>query len=120
MAMTQIPGKEQAQDAAKTIFGIIDEPSACDVRKEKPRKEITHGEIEFEDVTFKYPSADQPLLKNFSMKISPGTRIGLVGHSGCGKSTIINLLLKYYDINGGRILLDGVDIDDYDIASLRR
>ena len=120
MALTQIPGKEQAQDAARTIFGIIDEPSACDVRKEKPRKEITHGEIEFEDVTFKYPTADQPLLKNFSMKINPGTRIGLVGHSGCGKSTIINLLLKYYDINGGRILLDGVDIGDYDIASLRR
>lgn len=54
------------------------------------------------------------------MKISPGMRIGLVGHSGCGKSTIINLLLKYYDINGGQILLDGVDIGDYDIASLRR
>lgn len=47
MAMTQIPGKEQAKEAAKRIFEIIDEPSSCDIRKEKPQKEITHGEIEF-------------------------------------------------------------------------
>ena len=47
-------------------------------------------------------------------------KIGLVGHSGCGKSTIINLLLKFHDITGGQILIDGVDIGEYDIASLRR
>jgi len=78
---------------------------------------IKTGEIEFKDITFRYGS--RCLFKNFSLRIHKNKKIALVGHSGCGKTTLINLLYRLYDVNEGAILIDGRDIRDYKQESLR-
>ena len=80
---------------------------------------IGQGEIRFEHVTFHYGAHSQPLYDNFSVRIAPGERIGLVGHSGSGKTTFIKLIQRLYDISGGRITIDGQDIAHVQQASLR-
>jgi ATP-binding cassette subfamily B multidrug efflux pump len=82
--------------------------------------EVSRGEIRFENVTFGYGRKDaSPVLENLSLQIRPGERVGLVGRSGAGKSTIVNLLLRFYDLEQGRILIDGQDIADVTQESLR-
>ena len=77
------------------------------------------GAVTFEDVTFAYPGR-KPVLSSFGLKIAAGQRIGLVGYSGAGKSTVLSLLQRYYDVSGGRILIDGQDIRDVTQNSLRQ
>jgi ATP-binding cassette subfamily B protein len=78
------------------------------------------GEIVFEDVTFTYPGRDDlPALRGFSLSVAPGETVALVGPSGAGKSTVLRLLLRFYDPQGGRVLLDGVDIRAADPAQVR-
>ena len=69
---------------------------------------------------FIYPSRTQRVLKNFNMTIQAKKKIALVGYSGCGKSTIANLLLRFYDLNRGTIQIDGIDIKDYNVKELRK
>jgi len=78
------------------------------------------GEIVFEDVTFRYKSADRPIYQDFSLRIAPGERLALVGPTGSGKSTFVKLLQRLYDLQGGRILIDGQDIAATQQGSLRR
>jgi len=77
------------------------------------------GEIVFEDVTFRYKSAEAPLYDRFSLRIAPGERVALVGATGAGKSTFVKLVQRLYDLQGGRILIDGQDIADIAQGSLR-
>lgn len=77
------------------------------------------GHIEFDDVSFAYNDTDE-VLRNVSFDVQPGERVGIVGATGAGKSTIINLLLRFYDVTRGRILVDGVDIREQDLHELRR
>lgn len=77
------------------------------------------GEIKFENVTFGYRQ-DRPILENLSMTIPAGKKVAIVGPSGCGKSTILRLLFRFYDIQSGRILIDGQDIRDVTLDSLRK
>ena len=78
------------------------------------------GEIEFRNVWFRYPTRKNDwILKGLNLKILPNETVALVGESGCGKSTIVSLILRFYEVNDGSILLDGVDIRDYDLVSLR-
>ncbi|KAI9758542.1 MAG: Iron-sulfur clusters transporter atm1, mitochondrial [Chaenotheca gracillima] len=77
------------------------------------------GEIKFENVTFGY-HPDRPIIKNLDMTIPAGKKVAIVGPSGCGKSTILRLLFRFYDVQGGRILIDGVDIRDVSLDSLRK
>lgn len=103
--------------AIDRIFSVIDEePEIVD----KPRavKHTIKGHIEFRDVTFGYKSYE-PVLKNINLEIKPGEMIGLVGHSGAGKSTMINLISRFYDVNEGQILIDGIDIRDIKQEELR-
>jgi len=93
-------------------LGIEDRPGAPDIA-------IPHGEIRFQDVTFRYGNHPTPLYENFSVRVAPGERVGLVGHSGSGKTTFIKLIQRLYDINGGRITIDGQDIAAVRQASLR-
>lgn len=81
--------------------------------------QITAGEIRFEDVTFRYGSHNTALYDKFSARIAPGERVGLVGHSGSGKTTFIKLIQRLYDVNDGRITIDGQDIARVKQASLR-
>ncbi len=76
--------------------------------------------IEFKDVSFKYPNSEQYVLKNCSFTIEPKEKIGLIGLNGSGKSTIIKLLFRFYDPDDGVILVDGIDMKEYDVYALRR
>lgn len=90
--------------------------------KDKPDAKpllLTTGEIRFENVTFGY-RPDRPILKNLSLTIPAGKKVAVVGPSGCGKSTILRLLFRYYDVQEGRILIDGQDIRDITQESLRK
>ncbi|OHB29279.1 MAG: multidrug ABC transporter ATP-binding protein [Phenylobacterium sp. RIFCSPHIGHO2_01_FULL_69_31] len=78
------------------------------------------GEIAFDRVTFRYKSAEEPLYRDFTLIIAPGERVALVGPTGSGKSTFVKLLQRLYDVNGGRILIDGQDISKVTQGSLRR
>jgi ATP-binding cassette, subfamily B, multidrug efflux pump len=82
---------------------------------------VPHGEVRFENAVFAYgkKQADKPVIDQLSLTIRPGEKIGLVGRSGAGKSTIVNLLLRFYDLESGRILIDGVDIATVKQDSLR-
>lgn len=81
---------------------------------------IKHGEIEFVNADFQYPSRNQKVLNSMNLKIPATKKIALVGHSGCGKSTTANLLLRLYDLTGGKLLIDGIDIRDYNVRELRK
>ncbi|WP_459614465.1 ABC transporter ATP-binding protein [Bordetella sp. 2513F-2] len=93
-------------------LGVEDVPGARPLR-------ITRGEIRFEHVSFHYGRHDTPLYQDFSVRIAPGERVGLVGHSGSGKTTFIKLIQRLYDVSGGRITIDGQDIARVSQASLR-
>jgi ATP-binding cassette subfamily B (MDR/TAP) protein 7 len=80
---------------------------------------LTKGEIKFENVSFGY-RPDRPIIKNLSLTIPAGKKVAIVGPSGCGKSTILRLLFRYYDAQEGRILIDGQDIRDVSLESLRK
>ncbi|WP_314588428.1 ABC transporter ATP-binding protein [Paenibacillus terrigena] len=99
------------------VFSVIDEqPEINDT--EKSVKHQLHGAISFQDVTFGYKSYE-PVLKSIHFEIKQGEMIGLVGHSGAGKSTFINLISRFYDVNEGAIMIDGVDIRDIKQEDLR-
>jgi len=76
------------------------------------------GEVEFKNVSFKYPDAEEYVLKNISFKASKGETIAFIGRTGCGKSTLINLIPRFYDATEGEILIDGVNVKDYDLEYL--
>src|SRR5690606_19414602 len=80
---------------------------------------ITDGRISFDNVTFQYGAHPTPLYKDFSVTIAPGERVGLVGHSGSGKTTFVKLIQRLYDIKAGAITIDGQDIAAVQQASLR-
>ena len=79
------------------------------------------GDIEFENVWFRYPTRrNEWVLRGLSLRVAAHETVALVGESGCGKSTVVALLLRFYDVDQGRILIDGKDIKDYDVGELRR
>jgi len=80
---------------------------------------VTRGEVRFDDVTFRYRDDARPVIDHLSLAIRPGEKIGLIGRSGAGKSTLVNLLLRFHDVQGGRILIDGQDIAHVTQDSLR-
>jgi ATP-binding cassette subfamily B multidrug efflux pump len=91
---------------------LVDKPDAMELK-------VDRGEIRFENVTFHY-GRKSGIIENFSLTIAPGEKVGLVGRSGAGKSTIANLLLRFYDVEGGRIVIDGQDIAQVSQDSLRK
>ena len=107
-----------AQIAVASILTIIKNEETEKSGDYKP--DIIKGEFVFENVSFSYPSnPDIKVLKNINMSFKPGQKVALVGQSGCGKSTVVGLLQRYYDPSEGRILLDGVDLREYEIKHLR-
>jgi len=105
--------------AAERIFEVLDsEPDVVEAKDAVPLKEIA-GKVTFKDVLFGY-ERHRPVLKHVSFEVAEGEMIGLVGHSGAGKSTTINLLCRFYDVNDGEILIDGVPIRNLKVADLRQ
>jgi len=109
---------QSALAGAERVFEIMDQPKETDLPTAKA-KEITQGNVVFDRVNFSYEE-NQPVLKEVSLHARKGQTIAIVGPTGSGKTTIINLLTKFYDIDGGAIRIDGVDIKDIQRESLRR
>lgn len=104
--------------ASESIFELIDaeaEPSGGSYMPDRVR-----GEVEFRNVTFRYPGTDVDVLRGINLQVAPGMTVALVGRSGGGKSTLVSLLPRFYDISSGELLIDGVPIADYNLAALRR
>ena len=109
---------EQIGTVQDGITTLAREPTVLDRPDARPLN-VRHGEIRFESVNFGYAGAGGPVIENLNLHIRPGEKIGLVGRSGAGKSTIVNLLLRFYDIADGRVLIDGQDIGHVTQDSLR-
>ena len=103
--------------AANRVFGVLDTKSTIKDEGTTEVKDL-RGEIEFKDVRFSYVD-DEEVLKGVSFKANAGETIAIVGATGAGKSTIINLLNRFYEINGGQIFIDGLDINEIKLKSLR-
>ncbi|MDD2759835.1 MAG: lipid A export permease/ATP-binding protein MsbA [Methylomonas sp.] len=104
--------------AAETLFEVLDEPTEVD--QGEYEVERSRGRIEFKNLSFKYPDAETYALKSIDLTIEPGTTVALVGASGGGKSTMINLLPRFYDYSEGQILIDGIELKRYKLDCLRR
>ena len=105
--------------ASHRIFKAIDLPIAITTPAKPLKQRRAEGRIEFENVWFAY-NEDEWVLKDVSFTVTPGQSVALVGHTGSGKTTITNLLMRFYDVQKGRIMLDGVDVRDWDLQSLRQ
>ena len=116
---------QSAMAASERIFKLLDEPVTIESAADAQRLTAARGEIEFRNVWFSYRNVTEPadedwVLRDVSFRISPGQTFAIVGHTGAGKTTLISLLLRFYDIQRGQILLDGVDIRFLDLHDLRR
>ena len=110
MATAMFAMVPRAAASADRIQEVLDtEPSVCDPTE--PLAETReHGHIEFRDVEFRYPGAEDPVLCSISFSAAPGEVTAIVGSTGSGKSTLINLIPRFYDVTGGAVLIDGIDI----------
>ncbi|MEN8177522.1 MAG: lipid A export permease/ATP-binding protein MsbA [Pseudomonadota bacterium] len=104
--------------AAQTVFALVDELSEKDSGTIELQE--VEGRITFDRVTFQYPSSEREVLSGVSFEVEPGTTVALVGHSGGGKTTIANLVPRFYLPSQGRVLIDGVDIQQMTLSGLRR
>jgi ATP-binding cassette subfamily B protein len=122
LGMITMLGQRAAASAAR-IYEILDEPPEIVDRPGAFDLETPRGEIEFDDVTFAYrrPGADQaePVLDRFSLRVAPGETVAIVGRTGSGKSTIARLLPRFYDVDAGSVRVDGHDVRDLTLGSLR-
>ena len=116
---------QTAMAASERVFQLLDEPIAIPETPNKPVLPAARGEIEFRNVWFAYHGGANPkdedwVLRDVSFRAEPGQTLAIVGHTGAGKTTIIQLLLRFYEIQRGQILIDGVDTREMDLQELRR
>jgi ATP-binding cassette subfamily B protein len=109
---------QAAMVASHRLFKTLDLPIAIKTPAEPVKTGRARGRIEFENVWFAYKDEDW-VLKDVSFAVEPGQSVALVGHTGSGKTTITNLLMRFYDVQRGRVLLDGVDVREWDLKALR-
>jgi ATP-binding cassette subfamily B protein len=109
---------QQGLSAVERIFALIDTENTIKQIDNKPAPADMKGKIEFQNVTFAYKTGDK-ILDDFNMTIQPGESIAFVGHTGAGKSSIVKLIERFYEFQGGKILVDGQDIRTFDIQSYR-
>ena len=105
--------------ASERIFALIDAQPTVQQTDDLPVEQALHGAITFEQVDFRYSEQEQ-VLRNFSVRIKPGESVALVGHTGAGKSSIVKLITRFYEFQGGRICVDGQDIRNFELTSYRR
>ena len=111
---------QSAMASSERIFGLLDAPvEVVDVAGRSARRPSGDGHLRFENVSFAYRD-DDLVLRDVSFDVAPGERVGVVGATGAGKTTLINLLMRFYDVDHGRITIDSVDIRDMPLEDLRR
>lgn len=110
----------QASASSDRIFEIMDARNEVEDKPGAIKLEEISGKVEFDRVTFRYFDSGDPILENINLKAEPGQTIALLGSTGSGKTTIINLIPRFYDVSDGRVLIDGHDVRDVTIESLRQ
>ena len=103
--------------ASRSVFAILDAESESNTGTYTP--DLVRGELQFDQLNFRYETSERDVLSEFSLSISPGETVAVVGRSGSGKTTLAQLVPRFYTPTAGRILLDGVDLADYELSSLR-
>jgi len=109
----------RASVSAKRIHEVLDSKNSI-VDPLEPKSPVTKGEIEFRDVSFRYPDAQDDILEHISFKAKMGDTVAFIGSTGSGKSTLVNLVTRLYDVTKGQILIDGVDVRDMKQSDLRQ
>lgn len=110
---------QNALACAGRLFELIDEPTQSPDPADAKTLTNTRGEIDITDVSFSYDKS-RPLIEGFSLHVKPGQHVAIVGPTGCGKTTLINLLMRFYDVDGGEIRIDGVETREMTRSSLRQ
>lgn len=107
--------------SAKRIRQVIDEvPDIDDANAAEPDRLVEKGSVEFRDVSFRYyKNRDEYVLKHISLSVAPGSTVGIIGSTGCGKSTLVSMVCRLYDPDEGEVLVDGVNVKDYSLTHLR-
>jgi len=116
--MMRLSMYQQAIVAASRVFKLLDEEELAPAQTGTEQRGIHEGKIEFKDVSFSY-DGKRDVLKNISFTVNPGETLAFVGHTGSGKSSIINLLMRFYEFNRGEILIDGSSIKNFPVNELR-
>ncbi|PWZ99509.1 multidrug ABC transporter ATP-binding protein, partial [Staphylococcus pseudintermedius] len=110
---------QQAIVSASRVFKMMDNPTHAPLQNPQGHSEITEGRIVFDDVSFSY-DGEHDVLKHISFTVEPGQTVALVGHTGSGKSSIINLFMRFYEFNRGNIFIDGQSIKTFPHEHLKR
>ncbi|HEX6898119.1 MAG TPA: ABC transporter ATP-binding protein [Thermoanaerobaculia bacterium] len=110
---------QSAMASSERIFQLLDTPVSITSPDGAWRPDKVRGEIEFDQVRFSYKEGEE-VLRGISFRVQPGETLAVVGHTGAGKSTLANLLLRFYDVDSGAVRVDGVDVREWDLARLRR
>ena len=122
MVVMMFMTSSRALASANRVVEVLDEePDLNDFHAAHKDAEIQNGKIEFRNVDFKYYKTSQDkVLENISLTIEPGETVGIIGSTGCGKSTLVSLIPRLYDADSGEVLIDGIDVRDYDLKKLRQ
>ncbi|MEU7856949.1 ABC transporter ATP-binding protein [Nonomuraea sp. NPDC049141] len=120
--LTQVAGManlvQSGVASAERVFELLEAPEQSEEPAKPARPEQVRGRVAFEDVSFRY-TPDRPLIENLSLTVEPGQTVAIVGPTGAGKTTLVNLIMRFYEVTGGRITLDGVDIAEMSREELR-
>lgn len=111
----------RAMASAKRICEVLDEnPDILDLEGAEADRKVTRGEIEFKKVSFRYyKNSEEAVLENIDLKIPAGATVGIIGSTGCGKTTLVSMIPRLYDVDSGEVLVDGVNVKDYSLVNLR-
>ncbi len=110
----------RAMASARRICEVLDEEIDINDIASNSEHKVTHGEIEFRNVNFRYyKNTDEAVLSDVNLKIKAGSTVGIIGSTGCGKTTLISMIPRLYDVDEGEVLIDGVNVKDYSLVNLR-
>jgi ATP-binding cassette subfamily B protein len=110
----------EASAGAQRVLEVLDTPAAIASPADAKKLPVLRGEVEFRDVTLKYQDEKKDSLTNINLRVAPNQLIALIGTTGSGKTSLVNLIPRFYDVSEGAVLVDGVDVREVDLTSLRR
>jgi ATP-binding cassette subfamily B protein len=110
---------QRAKSSAERVFGLLGTDPTIESPADAVVPDDVEGHVDFEEVTFSYEGHEEVVVDGVSLSVDPGETVGLVGETGAGKSTLVKLVPRFHDVDAGRVLVDGVDVREYDLQALR-